>query len=135
MKKILSYIPGFFIALLVAMLARHLESLLPLPLIGSSVIALFIGIGLNYIKKPSKIIEVGLKFTSKKVLKFSIVLLGASLSIGTILNIGRLSLTVMIFTLLTCFGGGHFIGKWLGLDWKLSNMISAGTGIVDWYCC
>ncbi|NLY45947.1 MAG: YeiH family putative sulfate export transporter [Tissierella sp.] len=129
MRKILSYIPGFFIALLVAMLARYLESLLPLPLIGSSVIALFIGIGLNYIKKPSKMIEVGLKFTSKKILKFSIILLGASLSIGTILNIGRLSLTVMIFTLLTCFGGGHFIGKWLGLDWKLSNMISAGTGI------
>ena len=33
-------------------------------------------------------IEVGLQFTSKRVLKFSIVLLGASLSIGTILNVG-----------------------------------------------
>jgi len=55
--------------------------------------------------------------------------LGASLSVGTILNVGRLSLIVMFFTLLTCFGGGHFIGKALGLDWKLSNMISAGTGI------
>ena len=129
MKKILSYIPGFFIALLVALLARHLESLLPLPLIGSSVIALFIGIGLNYIKKPSKIIGIGLNFTSKTILKFSIILLGASLSIGTILNVGRLSLAVMFFTLITCFGGGYFVGKWLGLDWKLSNMISAGTGI------
>ena len=129
MKKILTYIPGFFIALLVALLAIYLESLLPIPLIGSSVIALFIGIGLNYIKKPSKIIELGLQFTSKKVLKFSIILLGGSLSIGTILNVGRMSLTVMIFTLITCFGGGYFVGKWLGLDWKLSNMISAGTGI------
>lgn len=35
----------------------------------------------------------------------------------------------MLFTLATCFGGGHFIGKILKLDWKLSNMISAGTGI------
>lgn len=35
----------------------------------------------------------------------------------------------MIFTLLTCFGGGYFIGKALGLNWKLSNLISAGTGI------
>jgi uncharacterized integral membrane protein (TIGR00698 family) len=70
-----------------------------------------------------------LKFTSKKILKLSIILLGASLSIGTILTIGKLSLTVMLFTLLTCFGGGYFVGKLLGLDWKLSNMISAGTGI------
>ncbi|MFY9213330.1 MAG: YeiH family protein [Tissierellaceae bacterium] len=129
MKKVLSYFPGFIMAIFVAFLARYIESLLPLPFIGASVIALFIGIGLNYIKKPSPMIEVGLQFTSKRVLKFSIVLLGASLSIGTILNVGRLSLTVMFFTLLTCFGGGHFVGKWLGLDWKLSNMISAGTGI------
>jgi uncharacterized integral membrane protein (TIGR00698 family) len=35
----------------------------------------------------------------------------------------------MLFTLATCFGGGYFIGKALGLNWKLSNLISAGTGI------
>ena len=40
-----------------------------------------------------------------------------------------MSLVVMIFTLLTCFGGGYFIGRALGLNWKLSNLISAGTGI------
>ncbi len=129
MKKILTNIPGFLIALLTALIARYIESLLPLPLIGDSVIALFIGMAINQVKKPNKIIEAGLKFTSKKILKFSIVLLGTSLSIGTILNVGSLSLTVMLFTLLTCFGGGYFVGKFLGLDWKLSNMISAGTGI------
>lgn len=129
MNKVLSYVPGFSLALLVALLATYLESLLPIPLVGSSVIALFIGIGLNYIKKPSNFVKIGLQFTSKKVLKFSIILLGASLSIGTILNVGRLSLTVMFFTLATSFGGGYFVGKWLGLDWKLSNLISAGTGI------
>ena len=129
MKKVINYIPGFLIALFIALCARYIESLLPLPFIGDSVIAIFIGMAINQIKKPSKLIKSGLKFTSKKILKFSIILLGASLSIGTIVNIGRLSLTVMLFTLLTCFGCGYFIGKWLGLDWKLSNMISAGTGI------
>lgn len=102
---------------------------MPLPLIGESVIALFIGMGLNTIKKPNELVSKGLQFTSKKVLKFSIILLGASLSIGTIFTVGKLSLSVMVFTLLTCFGGGYFVGKWLNLDWKLSNMISAGTGI------
>src|SRR5699024_5309963 len=129
MKKLITYVPGLVIALLIALVAVYLEALLPVPIIGSSVIALFIGLTLNALKKPSQRIEVGLMFTSKKVLKFSIVLLGASLSITTILDVGRLSLAVMFFTLLTCFGGGYFVGKWLGLDWKLSNMISAGTGI------
>ena len=49
----------------------------------------------------------------------------------TILEVGKISLVVMFFTLLTCFGGGYFIGKTLKLDWKLSNLISAGTGICD----
>jgi uncharacterized integral membrane protein (TIGR00698 family) len=40
-----------------------------------------------------------------------------------------MSLLVMMFTLLTCFGGGYFIGRALKLNWKLSNLISAGTGI------
>lgn len=129
MKKIATYIPGFSMAVVIALCARWIASLLPVALIGDSVIALFIGMLVNQVMKPSQKIEAGLNFTSKKVLKFSIILLGASLSIGTILNVGRLSLTVMLFTLATCFGAGHFIGKWLGLDWKLSNMISAGTGI------
>lgn len=47
----------------------------------------------------------------------------------TVLKVGRFSLTVMLFTLATCFGVGYFIGKALGLNWKMSNLISAGTGI------
>ena len=128
-NNIKNIIPGFVTALLIASIAKWLESLLPVHLIGASVIALFIGMLINQIKKPGKTMTIGLKFTSKKILKFAIILLGASLSIGTILEVGKMSLTVMIFTLLTCFGGGYFIGKALKLDWKLSNLISAGTGI------
>lgn len=129
MQKITKVLPGFLMALLIAAVARTIESLLPIHLIGGSVIALFIGMGLNQLRKPADFIRPGLAFTSKKMLKFAIILLGASLSIGTILHVGRLSLTVMVFTLLTCFGGGYIVGRMLGLDWKLSNMISAGTGI------
>ena len=129
MKKTLTYLPGFLVAILIALSARWIESLFPFPFIGASVIALFMGMAINHFIKPNAIIKGGLTFTSKKVLKFSIVLLGASLSIHTILNVGRFSLIVMFFTLLTCFGGGYFIGRFLGLNWKLSNLISAGTGI------
>lgn len=129
MQKITKVLPGFLMALLIAAVARTIENLLPIHLIGGSVIALFIGMGLNQLRKPADFIRPGLAFTSKKMLKFAIILLGASLSIGTILHVGRLSLTVMVFTLLTCFGGGYIVGRMLGLDWKLSNMISAGTGI------
>ncbi len=96
--------------------------------IGASVIALFIGMIINLFCHPS-FLTPGLKFTSKKLLKFAIILLGLSLSIGTVLTVGKISLTVMVFTLLTCFGVGYFVGKALKLNWKMSNLISAGTGI------
>lgn len=128
-KSVSALLPGFLAALAVAAVAKVLEGLLPIPLIGASVIALFLGMFLNQYRKPGAKMAPGLKFTSKKILKFAIILLGASLSMGTVLHIGRLSLTVMVFTLLTCFGGGYFVGKALGLNWRLSNMISAGTGI------
>lgn len=129
MKKFAKILPGFLLALVIALVSRWLEALLPIHLIGASVIALFIGMLINHFFRPNETIGTGLKFTSKKVLKFAIILLGASLSIGTILEVGKISLIVMLFTLLTCFGGGYFIGKALGLNWKLSNLISAGTGI------
>jgi len=46
-----------------------------------------------------------------------------------VLTVGRFSLTVMLFTLATCFGLGALIGKALGLNWKTSSLINAGTGI------
>ena len=127
--KILKLIPGMLLSVAIAALATWLESLLPIHLIGGAVIAMFIGMILNHFLQGTKVFGAGIKFTSKKILKFAIILLGLSLNITTILHVGKMSLTVMVFTLLTCFGGGYFIGKALGLNWKLSNLISAGTGI------
>ena len=127
--NITKILPGFAVSVSIALAACWLESLLPVHLIGSAVIAMFLGMLVNHFAPSMGPLAPGLKFTSKKVLKFAIILLGLSLNITTILHVGRLSLMVMIFTLLTCFGGGYFIGKALGLNWKLSNLISAGTGI------
>ncbi len=127
--KFLKTLPGIGLSLVIAALALWLESLLPIHVIGASVIAMFIGMALNYLLRNTNVFNSGAKFTSKKILKFAIILLGLSLNINTIFHVGKMSLMVMFFTLLTCFGGGYFIGKALGLNWKLSNLISAGTGI------
>lgn len=132
MKKIIKYLPGAAMALVIAAIAKLLENLeeaAGLHFIGASVIALFIGMLVNAFYKPNDITKPGIKFTSKKILKFAIILLGASLNITTVLTVGKFSLVVMVFTLATCFGLGALIGKLLGLDWKTSSLINAGTGI------
>ena len=66
--KILKFFPGIIISVGVALLACWLESLLPIHLIGSAVIAMFIGMILNHFLKDSKAFASGLQFTSKKIL-------------------------------------------------------------------
>ncbi len=136
MSKIKEITPGFLIALTVAIVAVGIEYLISYLFgliniefhIGGSVIALFIGMTLNIFIDTKKI-KKGLDFSSKRILKFAIILLGLSLSFWQILEVGKNSLIVMVFTLLTCFGGGYIIGRLLKIDWKISNLISAGTGI------
>ena len=127
--KILKLIPGILLSVAIAAVATFIENLLPIHVIGGAVIAMFLGMIINHFVHLPSVFSTGMKFTSKMILKFAIILLGLSLNITTILEVGQKSLTVMVFTLATCFGGGYFIGKALGLNWKLSNLISAGTGI------
>lgn len=132
MNTVKKYLPGASLALVIAVIAKCLENLeeaAGLHFIGASVIAMFIGMFVNAFYKPNKLTAPGIKFTSKKILKFAIILLGASLNIRTVLTVGKFSLTVMLFTLATCFGLGALIGKALGLNWKTSSLINAGTGI------
>ena len=122
------FILGVAVCFAVAALAVLIERLIPGDLLGTSIIALFLGTMINSFFHPDWL-KPALKFTSKKVLKIAIVLLGASLSVNTIMSVGKMTFFVMIFTFAMCFGGGYFIRKLFGLNWKLSNLIPAGTGI------
>ena len=122
------FILGVLICFSVAAASVLLERLIPGELLGASIIALFAGTIINSFFHP-KWIKPALKFTSKKILKAAIILLGASLSVNTILSVGKMTFFVMIFTFAMCFGAGFFIRRLFGLNWKLSNLISAGTGI------
>lgn len=113
-ESVKKMLPGCAIALVIAVVAKFLEQLeesVGLHLIGASVIAMFIGMIVNRFYAPNDKTKPGIKFTSKKILKFAIILLGASLNITTVLTVGKFSLTVMLFTLATCFGLGYVIGK------------------------
>ena len=70
-----------------------------------------------------------LKFTSKRILKIAIILPGAFLSVNTIVSVEKMTFFATVFTFATCFGGGCFVRNIFGLNRKLSNLISAGTGI------
>ena len=128
MKDKFTFILGIAICFAVAALSVWLERLIPGELLGASIIALFAGTILNSFFHPAWM-KPALKFVSKKILKGAIILLGAALSVSTNMSVGKMTFFVMIFTFAMCFGAGNLLRRFFGLNWKLSNLISAGTGI------
>lgn len=122
------FVLGVVICFAVATISVLLEKVIPGELLGASIIALFMGTLINSFFHP-KWIKPALKFTSKRILKVAIILLGASLSVSTIMSVGKITFFVIVFTFAMCFGGGYIVRKLFGLNWKLGNLISAGTGI------
>lgn len=120
---------GIFITVLLAFAAEFISGFVPHHLISGGVFALLIGMLLNPIISKYGIFSGGINFTSKQVLRLAIVLMGLTLSFSQVFEVGKFSLIVMCFTLFAAFGGGYLLGKLFGMNWKLSGLISAGTGI------
>lgn len=127
MDTIKKSLPGVLLCMVIAIISFYMGG--QIPLVGGPVFALLLGIILNLFIKSDRRLTPGLNFTSKKLLKFAIILLGFGLSIGQILEVGKISLMVMVFTLASAFGFGCLFGRLFNMNWKLSSLISAGTGI------
>lgn len=129
MKKCYKLLPGIIISIALAIASKWIASFIPKDLISAGVFAMLIGMILHPIVNKLECTKSGIQFTSKIILKSAIVLMGAALSFEQVFHVGKYSLIVMIFTLLTAFGFGHLFGKLFKMNWKLSSLISAGTGI------
>lgn len=129
MDIIKRYSPGILLSIFLAYSSIFISKFIPGHLISAGVFSLLLGMLFNPIISKSHLYDAGMIFISKKVLKLSIILMGTTLSFSQVFQVGKYSLFVMNFTLLAAFGGGYLLGKLFNMDWKLSGLISAGTGI------
>jgi uncharacterized integral membrane protein (TIGR00698 family) len=117
---------GILFAFVFAMPAYFLG--IAYPIIGGPVFGILLGIIFASFKRPASC-EPGIRFTGKKILQYSIILLGFEMNLFHVLDIGIQSFSVMIFTLLTAFTVAYFFGKFLKLDHNITTLIGAGTAI------
>ena len=71
----------------------------------------------------------GLKFTSKKILQYSIVLLGFQMNLYHLLDAGAVSLIVMCFTFSLVLVTAFCLGRLLKLSGNTTTLIGVGTSI------
>ena len=121
--------PGLMLSACVAIVAMFLSSLIPGDIIGATVMALLVGMAFNPILNKYNQFNAGVSYTGKIVLRIGIVLMGVNMNFSEVLDVGKYSLFVMIFTMATAFGAGNLIGKMFGMNWKLTNLLSVSTAI------
>lgn len=118
---------GILFTLIIALAANWLGKLFPI--VGGPVFGIVIGILINNSVGKPKSVTKGITFTSKKILQWAIIVLGAGLSLTQVWKTGLSSFSVMIFTLLTAFITAYGVGRLLGVPNKLKSLIGVGTAI------
>jgi len=120
-------LPGLLACLVVAAVATGIGALLPI--VGSAVPAIVIGVLIALVRRPPRRFDPGLRFSGKFVLQCAVVLLGAQLSIPVVLEVGAGALPVMLSSLAVCLLGAWLIGRAMKVDPGLRTLIGVGTGI------
>lgn len=119
--------PGTVLCLALAGVAWWLG--LWFPLVGGPVFAILLGIAVGNVLKLPTILRPGLAFCSKRVLQYSIILLGGGMSLIEVYSVGARSLVVMLTTLTCALVIAWLIGRALKVDSKLTSLVGVGTGI------
>jgi len=126
MKNRTNKIPGILLAGLIAIPAWFLGK--ALPIIGSPVLGILFGMILAFWKRPIALNE-GIRYTSRTVLQYSIILLGFSMNLASVVDAGSKTLVLMVFTLTATFVTAWAVGKALGIDRNTKILIGVGTAI------
>ncbi len=118
--------PGILACLVIALPAWFLG--IVFPVIGGPVFGILLGILIALFRRPA-VFSDGISFTAKKILQYSIILLGFEMNLFHVIRVGGQSLLVMLFTLTASFLTAYFIGKAMKVEGKTTTLIGVGTCI------
>jgi uncharacterized integral membrane protein (TIGR00698 family) len=123
------YAPGLIAVTLLAWASIELHTLPQLAAVSALMIAIVLGMLVrNTVGLPAACAP-GIRFSLRRILRFAIVLLGFQLSARQIAEVGGMGLFVVAVTLAAAFCFTTWLGRRLGVDRKLSELIAAGTSI------
>ncbi len=99
------------------------------PIIGGAVIAIIAGMVITMFIKDKSQLEAGIKFTSKKVLQWAVVLLGFGLNLNVIVQTGKQSLPIIVSTITVSLVIAFVLCKVMHIPGKISTLIGVGSSI------
>ena len=127
MNSIKKIVPGLLVCILIAQLGLFLGKFIPS--VGGAPLAIFLGLIAGNTFAKSKKFAAGSKFSESDLLSYSIVLLGGTLSINTILQLGFSGIFFIILQMGLTIALTMFIGKKLGFSKHFSALMASGNAV------
>ncbi|HEY1735620.1 MAG TPA: YeiH family protein [Methylovirgula sp.] len=122
-------LPGLLLTSAIAAAAFGLNKLPYLGIASPLILSILLGMLMrNSIGVPA-FAQPGLTFSLRRVLRFAIVLLGLQLTVAQIGEVGMTGVSVIVATLTASFIFTTVVGRLLGVEHKLTQLIAAGTSI------
>jgi uncharacterized integral membrane protein (TIGR00698 family) len=129
----LPLLPGVFLCLGLTGLALGVQALeehrFGHPYLEALVIAILLGIALRTAWAPGERFRAGIAFSAKQLLELAVTLLGASLSLTTLLASGPALLTGIVATVALTIAASCLICRLLGLPTRMAILIACGNAI------
>lgn len=127
LKDIKEIIPGFIVALVVGLTSMMLANIVPN--VGAATISIFLGMFVGNVFLGQEVFQKGYKFSETDLLSYSIVLLGATLSISTLMDLGFNAILFVILQMSVTIVGALYIGKKLGFGDNFRYLMAAGNAV------
>lgn len=118
---------GLILCLAIAVPAYFLGK--QFPIIGGAVISILAGMIVTVFIKDKSEFEPGIKFTSKKILQWAVILLGFGLNLNVIAKTGKQSLPIIVCTITISLVIAFILQKVMNIPSKISILVGVGSSI------
>ena len=99
------------------------------PIIGGAVIAILAGMVVTLLLRDKSGMEPGIRFVSKKVLQWAVILLGFGMDLNVVVQTGRQSLPIIVCTISMSLLVAFFLHRWMRIPGKVATLIGVGSSI------
>lgn len=127
MKNIKEIFPGLLVSISIGLISIFLSRFVPK--LGAATISIFLGMFIGNLFLNQDIFQKGYKFSETDLLSYSIVLLGATLSVSTLMEISIRGILFIIIQMTVTIIGTLYIGKKLGFGQNFNFMMASGNAV------
>jgi len=129
MRPALAMLPGILLAGAIAAAAMATHHIPVMATFSPIILAIVIGMAFHNIVGTPSFAKPGIAFSLRRLLRFAVILLGFQLTLTAIAEVGARGLLIVAITVITTFTFTVWMGRNLGVDRRLSQLVAAGTSI------